>query len=103
MIKRDVLEKMCRYYAPLQFRNEHSITDALAKSENRFALFECIIDSKTGTYLSEDFSFCKLWTDMGGEILIDLESRLNHIGPSTFYGDFATQFSSGQANNAAAA
>lgn len=103
MIKRGVLEKMCRNYASLQFRNEHSIADTLAKSENRFALFECIINSKTGIYLSEDFSFCKRWTDLGGEILIDLESRLNHVGPATFYGDVATQFSCGQADNIAAA
>jgi hypothetical protein len=65
-------------------------------------LFECIIDSKTGVYLSEDFSFCKRWTDMGGEIWADLESRLNHVGPATFYGDVATQFSSAQADEVAA-
>jgi hypothetical protein len=93
MIRRQVLEKMCQHpaYAPLQFFREHSI-DALAGSPNRFALFECMIDQGSGTYLSEDFAFCKRWTDIGGEIWADLESRLDHVGPSVFQGDVSSQF-----------
>ncbi len=102
MIRRDVLERMCRHYAALQFRREHSIADPLAGSTNRFALFECMIDHATGIYLSEDFSFCKRWTDMGGEIWADLASRLDHVGPATFHGDLATQFDAAtQVNDAA--
>ena len=93
MIRRHVLERMCQHpaYASLQFFKEHSF-DALAGSPNRFALFECMIDQKTGTYLSEDFAFCKRWTDIGGEIWADLESRLDHVGPSVFHGDVSSQF-----------
>ena len=93
MIRRHVFEKMCAHpdYAPLQFRGEHS-HDALAGSPNRFALFECMIDPATGTYLSEDFAFCKRWTDIGGQIWADLQSRLDHVGPSVFRGDIASQF-----------
>jgi hypothetical protein len=91
MIRRHVFEKMCLAYASLQFFREHSL-DALAGSPNRFALFECMIDPKSGTYLSEDFAFCKRWTDMGGEIWADLQSRLDHVGPSVFHGDISSQF-----------
>jgi hypothetical protein len=93
MIRRHVLERMCRHpaYASLQFFREHS-ADALAGSPNRFALFECMIDPRSGTYLSEDFAFCKRWTDIGGEIWADLESRLDHVGPSMFRGDISSQF-----------
>jgi hypothetical protein len=91
MIRRHVLEKMCLAYPSLQFFREHSL-DALAGSPNRFALFECMIDAKTGTYLSEDFAFCKRWTDLGGEIWADLESRLDHVGPAAFHGDISSQF-----------
>jgi hypothetical protein len=93
MIRRHVFEKMCAYpaYAPLQFFREHSL-DALAGSPNRFALFECMIDPKTGTYLSEDFAFCNRWTDIGGEIWADLQSELDHVGPAVFHGDVASQF-----------
>ena len=95
MIRRHVLEKMCAHpdYAPLQFLREHS-RDELVGSANRFALFECMIDPATGTYLSEDFAFCKRWTDIGGEIWADLDSRLDHVGPSVFRGDIASQFAS---------
>ena len=102
MIRREALERMCRHYASLRFRREHS-RDPLTDSPNRFALFECMIDPATGIYLSEDFSFCKRWTDMGGEIWADLESRLDHVGPATFHGDVATQFfTPAQTNDAAA-
>jgi len=103
MIRRHVLETMCQHpaYAALQFFREHSL-DALAGSPNRFALFECMIDSNSGTYLSEDFSFCKRWTDIGGEIWADLESRLDHVGPSVFHGDVSSQFAApARAANAA--
>ncbi|WP_407180188.1 hypothetical protein [Bradyrhizobium sp. STM 3562] len=91
MVRRHVLERMCAHYASLQFFREHS-HDALAGSPNRFALFECMIDGASGTYLSEDFAFCKRWTDMGGEIWADLDSRLDHVGPSVFHGSVASQF-----------
>jgi hypothetical protein len=93
MIRRHVFEKMCAHpaYTSLQFFREHSL-DALVGSLNRFALFECMIDPNTKTYLSEDFAFCKRWTDIGGEIWLDLQSRLDHVGPSVFHGDVSSQF-----------
>jgi hypothetical protein len=93
MVRRHVLERMCAHpaYASLRFVREHSL-DALAGSPNRFALFESMIDPASGTYLSEDFAFCKRWTDLGGEIWADLDSRLDHVGPSVFHGDVASQF-----------
>jgi hypothetical protein len=90
MIRRDAVERMCARYPQLQYKRDHSI-DAGTASDNRFALFECMIGDD-GTYLSEDFAFCKRWTDMGGEIWADLNSKLNHIGPMAFRGDLASQF-----------
>jgi hypothetical protein len=90
MIRRAALERMCARYPQLRYRRDHSI-DAATASDNRFALFECMI-AEDGTYLSEDFAFCKRWTDMGGEIWADLESKLSHVGPMTFSGDLASQF-----------
>jgi hypothetical protein len=92
MIRRDALLRMCAQYPRLRYRRDHSL-DAATPSDNRFALFECTI-GEDGTYLSEDFAFCKRWTDMGGEIWADLDSKLNHVGPMTFNGDLASQFES---------
>jgi len=90
MIRRAALEKMCARYPQLQYKRDHSL-DAATASDNRFALFECMI-AEDGTYLSEDFAFCKRWIDIGGEIWADLDSRLNHVGPMTFRGDLSSQF-----------
>ncbi|MGB6538820.1 MAG: hypothetical protein WBF58_23000 [Xanthobacteraceae bacterium] len=90
MIRRATLERMCARYPQLQYRRDHSL-DAASESDKRFALFECMI-TEDGTYLSEDFAFCKRWTDMGGEIWADFSSRLDHVGPMTFHGDLSSQF-----------
>ena len=100
MIRRNAIEKMCARYPQLQYKRDHSI-DAATESNNRFALFECMI-AEDGTYLSEDFAFCKRWTDIGGEIWADLQSSLDHVGPSVFRGNVASQFASpAQASDAA--
>lgn len=90
MIRRQALEQMCARYPNLKYKRDHSI-DAATASDNRFALFECMI-GEDGTYLSEDFAFCKRWIDIGGEIWADLASKLNHVGPLMFRGDLASQF-----------
>jgi hypothetical protein len=90
MIRRAALEKMCAHYPHLQYKRDHSL-DAATASEHRFALFECMI-AADGTYLSEDFAFCKRWADIGGEIWADLDSRLSHVGPMAFCGDLSSQF-----------
>jgi hypothetical protein len=90
MIRRAALEAMCARYPQLQYKRDHSV-DGSAASANRFALFECMI-ADDGTYLSEDFAFCKRWTDIGGEIWADLNSRLTHVGPLAFCGDLSSQF-----------
>jgi hypothetical protein len=90
MIRRAALERMCAQYPQLKFKRDHSY-DASTASENRYALFECMI-AEDGTYLSEDFAFCKRWTDMGGEIWADLNSKLTHVGPLAFHGDLSSQF-----------
>ena len=93
MIRRQALLSMIDHYPELRYANDHKPDDQLRGSQWRSALFNCMIDERTGTYLSEDFSFCRRWTDMGGEIWADLQSRLTHVGTVSFDGDVATQFS----------
>ncbi|MGC2656446.1 MAG: hypothetical protein WA324_00605 [Bryobacteraceae bacterium] len=95
MIQRHVLLAMMERYPELRYGHDHKPNDKLSGNKWRSALFNCMIDEATGTYLSEDFSFCKRWTDMGGEIWADLESRLTHVGTVSFRGDLATQFNQG--------
>jgi hypothetical protein len=90
MIKRAALVRMIEHYPDLRYSKVHQAEDALRDSQWRSSLFNCFTD-ETGTYLSEDFSFCRRWTDIGGEIWMDLQSRLTHVGAMAFHGDFTTQ------------
>jgi len=92
MIRRSALLAMIDHYPELRYDHDHKPDDKQAGSPYRSALFNCLIDEATKVYLSEDFSFCKRWTDMGGEIWADLESRLTHVGTLSFRGDLSTQF-----------
>lgn len=49
-------------------------------------VFDTMIEPGTGQYLSEDYAFCRRWRDLGGEIWVDLESSLTHVGTGTFSG-----------------
>jgi hypothetical protein len=89
MIRRTALEAMIGHYPELRYAHEHRGSDALSGSPWRSALFNCMIDKATGFFLSEDYSFCRRWTDMGGEIWVDYMSRLNHVGLMVYRGNMA--------------
>jgi hypothetical protein len=87
MIKRSALLKLCAAHPELRCR----VGDE-AGSPNYFGLFDGMIDPATGIALSEDYAFCKRWTDLGGEIWVDAQSKLVHVGPVAFSGDLSSQF-----------
>jgi hypothetical protein len=53
-----------------------------------------MIDPASGIYLSEDFTFCKRWTEIGGEIWVDLDSKLTHVGATEYKGDLLAKLRS---------
>jgi len=91
MIRRAALESMIEHYPKLRYRSEHKANDPFEGNPWRSALFNCMIDPETSTYLSEDFSFCRRWTSMGGEIWVDLTSKLDHVGSMVFRGNLAAR------------
>ena len=50
--------------------------------------FDTVIDER-GHYLSEDWTFCRRWQAVGGDIWADSRVLLNHIGHYEFKGDLA--------------
>jgi hypothetical protein len=94
LIRRRVFVGMMEKYPQLRYEETFTMDDPLARNPFRYALFNCLLDLNTGEYLAEDHSFCRRWTDMGGEIWLDLQSRLKHVGSVVFDGDFSTQFHS---------
>ena len=51
-----------------------------------------------GNRLSEDFSFCQRWIDIGGKVWANLEFELGHIGYKTFKGSCGKHLREAQNN-----
>ena len=95
MVKREALLRMGAAHPELRFRSVHA--RHMPPSDNLCALFDCLIDPETGAYLSEDYSFCRRWRALGGEVWLDLASRLTHTGADDFAGDAAARIAAGGA------
>ncbi len=95
-IERQVFETMIEKYPDLKYQS-----DVRAKIDNNieaptgnieYAFFDTGIQGKgllkdeenTKRYLSEDFYFCQLWKQCGGDIWTDLTSSMKHIGLKTY-------------------
>ena len=87
LIKRVVIEKLIAAYPHLQYGAIHAYPRPTHTPQTQYALFECLIDEKTGLYLSEDYAFCQRWRDIGGRIWLDTATRLTHTGPHHFVGN----------------
>jgi hypothetical protein len=87
LLKRQALLRMMEAYPELRYSAGFIAADPLAQSSNRSALFNCWLDPATKTYLAEDVSFCRRWTQIDGEIWVDAKSRLSHVGSHVFQGN----------------
>lgn len=85
LIKRETIEKMVKAYPELHYRNDSNIDPKLNK--HCYALFDTTLDPDDNRYLSEDYTFCRRWQKLGGEIWLDPNTKLNHVGSYTFEGD----------------
>lgn len=84
-IKRSVFEKLIAAYPDHQY-----ISDSAGEEGGlRYRFFDVAVDPVSRRYLSEDYGFCRLWTDIGGSIHVDANSNLSHHGYKTYRGDFA--------------
>ena len=53
-----------------------------------YSIFDTVIDER-GHYLSEDWTFCRRWQALGGEIWAHSKTLLNHVGHYEFQGDIS--------------
>ena len=84
-IQRQVIEKMFKEYPDLKYANDINVDEKFEK--HMYALFDTMIDPESRRYLSEDYTFCRLWQQMGGEVMLDPRTGLNHVGHYTFRGN----------------
>lgn len=91
MISRNVLLKMIEAYGDdISYMADSTTIDndgRLIRSEcARHAFFDTSIDLKTNRYLSEDYTFCRRWQNLGGKVWCDPRIVLNHHGSFTYRG-----------------
>jgi hypothetical protein len=85
LLKRAVIERLVAAHPETRYRMAH--TFPRPKSEvDHYNLFDCVVEPETGVYLSEDYTFCRRWRELGGKVWLDTESRLTHVGPYEFSG-----------------
>lgn len=86
LIRRGAFERMIAAYPETRYDVAHLYPRPSSPSKNQYALFDCMIEPESKTYLSEDFAFCRRWRKIGGKIWLDTQSRLTHIGVYNYEG-----------------
>jgi len=84
-IKKEVIQQMFDAHPELKYANDINVDKKFEK--HMYALFDTMIDPESRRYLSEDYTFCRLWQNMGGEVFLDPRTALNHVGHYTFRGN----------------
>lgn len=93
LIERESIRKMTVAYPETRYRRVDAYRSGNVGNGEAYALFDCIIDQESGTYMSEDFTFCRRWREQGGDVWLDTVAQLAHHGPSDFRGNPAPRFS----------
>jgi hypothetical protein len=89
-IRKDVVQQMFDNHPELKYVNDINVDQKFEPF--MYALFDCIIDPVSKRYLSEDYTFCRRWQDMGGDVWLDPRTALNHVGHYTFRGNIRKLF-----------
>ena len=88
-ITRKVIEKMIEAYP----ETRHKDNDSAMPDKTCWALFDHEISDNT--YWGEDYTFCRRWGRLGGEIWVDPNLTFEHVGDKTFTGNLWSWLSAG--------
>ena len=92
LIKRDVFVKMREAFPDLKYTSDQIINNKRYSSDWCYSFFDCIIDPDSNRYLSEDYTFCRRWQQIGGKIYAEIASPLTHFGTYGFRGNVSHKF-----------
>jgi len=91
LIKRDVINKLIKAYPDKGIVQKTVINGEYVDKPHMWNFFDCIHDPETKTYLGEDFSFCKLWKDIGGKCYAYIGDTIVHVGEHQYEGRFVDE------------
>jgi len=86
IFKRDVYQKLCDAHPESKYVDDVGLGKQY--EPYMYAIFDTEIDHR-GHYLSEDWTFCRRWQALGGEIWAHSKTLLNHVGHYEFTGDLS--------------
>ena len=81
---------MTEKYSDLKYNNDLNTNPKY--NPYFYSLFDTMIDPISKRYLSEDYTFCRRWQDIDGEIWMDPSVDLDHYGNYSFQGNISEQF-----------
>jgi hypothetical protein len=84
LFKRGVYERLIKAHPETKYVDDIGLGKQYEPM--MYAIFDCVIDQR-GHYLSEDWTFCRRWQAIGGEIWAHSKVLLNHCGHYEFAGD----------------
>lgn len=90
LIKRRVFEVMRDKMPEIEFVPRKDENPYITDNRTMHAYFDTSIDRETRHYCSEDYTFCRRWTDLGGQLFICPWMQVNHIGSYEFPGKVET-------------
>ena len=95
LIKRDVFRKMRKAYPDRKYETDQIVNGKQWRSDNCYDFFGVgkLPWDKSERYLSEDYYFSRLWSNIGGKIWADVASPLTHMGNMHFQGHVGSLFS----------
>ena len=91
LIKREVFFKMIKAYPEKSIVQKTVINGKYVDRPHMWNFFDCLHDPITKTYLGEDFSFCKLWKDIGGKCYAYVDGPIAHVGEHSYEGRFSDE------------
>jgi len=91
LIKKSVFTKMIEKYPDKNIVQKTVINGEYVTMPHLWNFFDTTHDPVEKTYLGEDFSFCKLWRDIGGKCYAFIEDPISHIGEHQYEGRFADE------------
>ena len=86
MLKRSVYEALIKAHPETKYVDDVGLGKQY--EPHMYSIFDTEIDEK-GHYLSEDWTFCRRWARLGGEIWVHSKVLLNHTGFYEFAGDLS--------------
>jgi len=92
MIRREVFTTIMNKNPQLKYKPD--LRTGIENSQNAYDFFPVgIYKEKDGVnrFLSEDYYFCRLWEECGGEIWTDVTTPITHLGSTEYHGSFITQ------------